>query len=223
VSESWEAEVFRVPDIAWQAEVPPTRHPVPVRYVAELQVGDVVTIGVPGQYFIDDQVVALAERDGGERGDGTGGQGTLAVAAPFAYWLAKGFPRAGLTMQWWPIAHCWAYRDAASADEHAVGQRQTVDDDAGSWLDHVQSTLHVPPVRHARAAREAGALTGRTLRMQHEPGAWSWWVGVSEPVDVGGDVVVHVMRPSDYWLSQAACEPTKLAQPVPLYRLYVYA
>ncbi|WP_298462236.1 hypothetical protein [uncultured Cellulomonas sp.] len=223
MSEPWDAEVFRVPDIAWQAEAPPTRHPVPVGHVPDLDVGDDVTIGVPGHYFIDGQVVALVERGHVELPEVTEKQEALAVAAPFAYWLAKGFPQAGLTMQWWPVEHCWTYRDAATGGCAAKLRDPLLHDaENESWLDHVQPTLQFPPDRRPRPAREVGVLSGRTLRLQNEPETWSWWIGVSEPVHADGEVVVHVMRPSDYWLTQVAREPVEPVLAVPLYRLWGY-
>jgi hypothetical protein len=252
MSEPWGAEVFRVPDISWQTQPPPTRHPIPARYVPDLEVGDEVTIGVPGHYFLDGQLVASLDRRLAEKAPGTSErQETLAVAAPFAYWLAKAFPSAGLTMQWWPMELCWVYRDAAAptasraadapassrgADAPASSvaaaapgappaltpgpERTLTTPHPGSWLEHVQPTLAEPPVRRPSPAREAGSLTGRTVRLQHERGAWSWWIAVSEPTDLRGDFVVQVMRPSDYWLAQAACEPAEKAQTVRLHRLY---
>jgi hypothetical protein len=86
----------------------------------------------------------------------------------------------------------------------------------------VRPSLGEPPVRHPRAARDAGSLTGRPVRLQHEPGQWSWWVAVSEPIDRDGDIVVHVMSRSDHWLSQAAFDSTVRTRAVPLYRLHVY-
>lgn len=220
MSEAWDAEAFSVPDISWQALVPPARHPVPVNYVADLGVGDEVTIGVPGRYFIDGQIVAFPERNW-TRLAGEAEEATVAVAAPFAYWLAKGFPQAGLTMQWWPMKYCWMYQDAATAGEQP-GAHIVAYGDQESWLDHVQATLNEPPVRQAQPARAASSLTGRTVRLQHERGVWSWWIAVSEPVNVNGDFVVHAMRPSDYWLAQAACEPIANVEIVPLHRFYAY-
>jgi hypothetical protein len=237
MSDPWEAEVFRVPDLSWQTQPPPARHPIPVRYVPELKVGDEVTIGVPTQYFIDGQVVALAERQRLRTPDADGEQELLAVAAPFAYWLAQGYPRAGLTMQWWPVEHSWTYQDAAARsapddapptrEGHSKGHRESHrevhrEGHRESWLDHVQPTLVEPPVRRPVPARAAGSLTGRTVRLQHERGAWSWWVAVSEPVDAQGDIVVHAMLPTDYWLAQAASEPVPKARAIPLHRLYTY-
>jgi hypothetical protein len=220
-SEPWDADVFRVPDVSWQTLAPPTRHPVPARYVVELDAGDEVTIGLPGHYFVDGQVIARTERQTVTLAGRPGEHEALAVAAPFAYWLAQAFPREGLTMQWWPVDCTWVYRDAVPPGAQPV-DGPPADERAGSWLDHVRHTLDEPPVRHPRPARTADALTGRTLRLQHEPGAWSWWVAVSEPIDEDGDILVQVMRPSDYWLTQVAFESADKARAVPLYRLYVY-
>ncbi|GAA2724008.1 hypothetical protein [Cellulomonas aerilata] len=222
MSEPWEAEVFAVPDVAWQAHVPPARHPVPARYVPELLVGDEVTIGVPGHYFLDGQVVAQAGRQTRPQPDGSDEQDSLAVAAPYAFWLARAFPDVRMIVQWWPVARTWVYRDAVQPGGHPGHEASTGDLGGGSWLDHVRPTLHEPPVRRPRAARDAGSLTGRTLRLQHEPGGWSWWVAVSEPLDRGGDFVVQVMHPTHYWLAQAAFERPERARAVPLHRLFVY-
>lgn len=222
MSEPWDAEVFRVPDLAWQIEVPPARFPIPVQYARELEVGDEVTIGLPGQYFIDGQVLARADR----KAIGFAGHAdeveALAVAAPYAYWLAKAFPKAGLTMQWWPVVYSWTYRDAARPGEHRHEQAAAPHNGAGSWLEHVLATLDEPPTRKPRPARLAGSLAGRPLRMQHQPGMWSWWMAVSEPANHIGDFVVHVMRPSDYWLCQVVSDSTEIHKTVPLHRLFVY-
>lgn len=225
MTEPWEAEVLRVPGIAWQTEAPPARHAVPVRYVLDLEVGDDVTIGLPGHYFLDGQVVARAERGRVVPVGGTQEVEALGVAAPFAYWVSRGFPREGLAMQLWPLDWCWTYRDALAPgerhahaprpDEHPHGEHE-------SWLAHVRPGLREPPTRHPRPARDAASLTGRTVRLQHEPEAWSWWVAVSEPVDHDGDVVVHLLSPSHYWLAQVSAEPPGSVRAVPLYRLYTY-
>jgi hypothetical protein len=222
VSEPWEAEVFRVPDIGWQTEAPPSRHPMPVRYARGLEPGDEVTIGLPGRCFIDGQLVASGERRPTAPTDGSEPEEALAVAAPYAYWLARGFPHVRLTMQFWPVSRTWVYRDAVAPADPDAAEEPPADDGSGSWLDHVVPDLHEPPVRTPRPAREAGALSGRTLRLQHERGAWSWWVAVSEPVDEEGEFVVHVLPPSEYWLAQAQFESAQAAQPLPLYRLWVY-
>jgi hypothetical protein len=223
VSEPWEAEIFSVPDLSWQAQAPPARHAVPVRYVPALEPGEEVTIGLPGRCFIDGQVVTRTERGVTTLRGGTEQQEALAVAAPFAFWLNQAFPHVELVMQWWPVALSWIYRDAVNpGEQQPADEPPDPDVQAESWLDHVQEALDMPPVRQPRPAREAGALTGRTLRLQHERGAWSWWVAVSEPVDHDDDFVVHVMRPSEYWLAQAVFEATEEAHVVPLHRLYTY-
>ena len=215
--------MFRVPDLSWQTQVPPARHAVPVRYVPALGPGEEVTIGLPGRCFIDGQVVTQADRGVTTLRGGTAEQEALPVAAPYAFWLNQAFPHVELIMQWWPVALSWVYQDAVNP-----GEQQHADlpadagDPAASWLDHVQEALDKPPVRHPRPAREVGALTGRTLRLQHERGAWSWWVAVSEPVDHDDDFVVHLMRPSEYWLAQALFESAEAAHAVPLHRLYAY-
>ena len=222
MSEPWDGELFRVPDISWHTQPPPVRHAVPARYAPDAEVGDEVTIGLPGHYFIDGQVLAAPDRRMEHVAGRTEEQEALAVAAPYAYWLAQAFPREQLTMQWWPVDGAWVYRDAVTPGQEPHDAPAPADHPEGSWLDHVRPTLQAPPVRRPCPARAAGSLTGRTVRLQHERGAWSWWVAVSEPVDQGGDFVVHVMRPSDYWLAQVAFEPAEKARPVPLYRLYVY-
>jgi len=222
MSDPWEAEVFRVPDLSWQTQVPPARHPVPVQYATEVEPGDEVTIGLPGHYFIDGQVLALAERGVTTLAGQTEDQEALAVAAPFAYWLAKAFPKAGLTMQWWPVAYSWTYRDAVQPGKPPIDEGSATGDSARSWLDHVRSSLHEPPVRQPRPARAAASLSGRTVRLQHERGTWSWWIAVSEPIELDGNFVVHAMRPSDFWLTQVVFESVERVQVVPLYRLYVY-
>jgi hypothetical protein len=222
MSEPWDPNVFDVPDLAWQTGAPPVRHPVPARYVPGLDAGDEVTIGLPGQYFIDGQMVTRSERQRKVLAGQADEQEALAVAAPFSFWLARVFPQAGLTMQWWPVGFTWVYRDAVRPGERRPDGVPPADDGPASWLDHVRPSLLEPPVRHPHPAREAEALTGRTVRLQHDRGAWSWWVGVGEPVDHEGDFVVHLMRPRDYWLAQVVFEPDQHVLVVPLHRLWVY-
>ncbi|MBD7982746.1 hypothetical protein [Oerskovia merdavium] len=225
--DTWGAEFFRIPDIAWQTQAPPDRHAIPARYIPDLATGDELTIGLPGKYFIDGQILARTDRSSTT----LPGQGetheALGIAAPFAYWLAKTFPRAGITMQWWPLAHAWAYRDAIapSSDDDApiASPAPQATPGALSWLDGVRSSLTEPPMRRPRPAREAGALTGRTVRLQHEPGAWSWWIAVSEPVDIDGEITVRLMQPEHYWLTQVLYETDGRSQPVPLHRLFIYS
>ena len=221
MSEPWDPDLFDVPDVSWQTDAPPTRYPVPARFVPGLDVGDEVTIGLPGQYFLDGQLVTGPERQTARLAGQAEAQEALGVAAPFSFWVARAFPRTGLTMQWWPVSLTWVYRDAVRPGErHPDASPGT--GGAGSWLDHVRTTLDEPPVRHAHPAREAEALTGRTVRLQHGRGAWSWWVAVGEPVERDGDFVVHLMRPRDYWLAQAVFEPDQEVLVVPLHRLWVY-
>lgn len=229
MSEPWDADVFREPDLAWQTQPPPARHAVPLRYVPGLDAGAELTIGLPGRWFIDGQVLARVGRERTTLAGRTEEQESVAVAAPFAWWLAQAFPRAGLTMQWWPVADAWYYRDAVSPGKPDVpgeGHPPVDPDGPGvhgeTWLDHVRPTMEDPPVRHPRPAREAGSLTGRPLRLQDEPGSWSWWVAVGEPVDHDGDFAVPVMRPRDYWLTQVVFEPDAAERVVPLHRVWVY-
>jgi hypothetical protein len=234
MSEPWDAELFRVPDVSWQTQAPPARHPIPAGYVRDLEVGDELTIGLPGQYFLDGQLLALADRSVTTLPGGSEQLEALAVAAPYAFWVARAFAGVQLTMHWWPVAFTWVYRDAVRPGEPYPGGpddpgarglrggRADPDAQPRSWLDHVRPTLREPPVRQARPAREAASMTGRTVRLQHERGAWSWWVAVSEPIDQDGDFVVHVMKPTDYWLAQAAAAPPEQVRVVPLFRLHLY-
>ncbi|MBB2924007.1 hypothetical protein [Cellulomonas cellasea] len=222
MSDSWDAEVFRVPDIAWHAEAPPVRYPIPVQYAGELDVGDEVTIGLPGRYFIDGQVLARGERDVVALRGRADELASLAVAAPYAYWLAQAYPKAGLTMQWWPVMYSWTYRDAVSPGKERPEAPPTAPEDSGSWLQSVRAALDEPPVRRPHPARLAGSLSGRAVRLQHERGQWSWWIAVSEPFDHNGDFLVSAMRTHHYWLSQVTFDPVQRQQAVPLYRLFVY-
>jgi len=222
MSEPWDPDLFDVPDLSWQTEAPVARHPVPARYVPGLDAGAEVTIGLPGQYFIDGQVVTGPERQSTTLSGRLEEQEALGVASPFAFWLARVFPREGLTMQWWPVALTWVYTDAVRPGERPSHGSPPGDAGPGSWLDHVRPTLQEPPVRRPRPAREADALTGRTLRLQRARGEWTWWVAVGEPVDRDGDFMVHLMRPRDYWMAQVLFEPDQHVLVVPLHRLWVY-
>jgi len=213
--------MFAVPDVSWQTEAPPTRHPFPARYVPGLDAGDEVTIGVPGRYFLDGQVVVTAKHETTTLPGESQGREALAVAAPYGYWLSRAFPTTELIAQKWPVDFTWVYRDELRPEERHPGT-SAVAEGPTSWLTHVRPTMQQPPVRHPHPAREAESLTGRTLRLQHERGAWSWWVGVGEPVDRDGDFVVHLMRPPDYWLTQAVLDPDAQVHVVPLHRLWAY-
>jgi hypothetical protein len=221
--DTWGAEFFRIPDIGWQTQAPPDRHAIPARYLPDLATGDELTIGLPGRYFIDGQVLARTDRSTTTLPGQSETHDALGIAAPFAYWLAKTFPKAGITMQWWPVALTWAYRDAVAPGDDAPTPPPHPGTPSPSWLDGVRSSLDEPPVRRPRPAREAGALTGRTIRLQHEPGAWSWWIAVSEPVDTNGEISVRLMHPEHYWLTQVLYETDGRSRAVPLHRLFVYS
>jgi hypothetical protein len=220
-----DAEFFAFEDITWQTVPPPTRHPVPAAYVRDLDVGDELTIGVPARYFIDGQVLLRSERESIEfPGDGTLHE-SLAVCAPIHYWTWQANPDRNPVMQWWPVEYAWVYKDAMSAGEPAPTTGRGRDaDGSSSWLDRVRLDATQPPVLRPIAAREAGALMGRTLRSRNAAGEWFWFIGVSEPVDVDGDICVQAVPQSHWWLHQVGYYPElqDKVRIIPLHRLFAY-
>lgn len=91
-------------------------------------------------------------------------------------------------MQWWPLDRMWIHRDAAPPAGEPP--ESSADEPEQSWLDRVRPDATAPPAPHAVPAREAGSLTGRRLRVRNAAGEWFWFVGVSEPHDVDGDICV---------------------------------
>ncbi len=220
-----DADFFAFEDVTWQTVRPPTRHPMPAADVPDLEVGDELTIGLPNRYFIDGQVLLRPEREVVEfSGDGTL-HASLAVCAPLHYWTWKVSPSRNPVMQWWPVEYAWVYRDAVSLDESS-SEPLSVEDDAeqGSWIARVRLDADQPPVLRAVRARDAGALTGRSLRSRNAAGEWFWFVGVSEPVDAAGDICVLVVPSSHWWLHQVGyyAELQDKVRSVPLHRLFAY-
>lgn len=221
-------EFFSYTDIAWQVTPPPDRCPVPAQYVRDLDVGDDLTIGIPGRYFIDGQILVRTDRETISLPGEARMREALGISAPLHYWLTKAYPARSMTMQWWPVDYSWVYRDARRPGEGEASVPQPADrdeEDPRSWLDRVQSALDEPPTRRPRPAREVGPLTGRLLRFQQAPGAWAWVVAVSEPVDArSGDITVNVMPQSVWWITQVSyhSEATEQIQSVALHRLFAY-
>lgn len=220
-----DAEFFAFEDIAWQTVPPPARHPVPAAYVRDLEVGDEVTIGIPGRYFIDGQVLLRPEHEVVEfSGDGTL-QESLAVCAPIHYWTWKADPSRNPVIQWWPADCTWAYRDAIRPIESMADEIGVRDDEGQrSWLERVRLDVNQPPMLRPIPARDASALTGRALRSRNAAGEWFWFIGVSEPVAAGSDICVHVVPSSHWWLHQVGfyAELQDKVRSVPLHRLFAY-
>jgi hypothetical protein len=219
-----DAEFFAFEDITWQTAPPPARHPVPVAYVRDLEVGDQLTIGVPHRYFIDGQVLLRTERASIKfPGDGRSHE-SLAVCAPIHYWTWKVYPERNPVMQWWPIEYAWVYTDALPAGPVRQTPADNAVDERSSWLDRVRVDASQPPVLRPVAAREASALTGRPLRSRNAAGEWFWFVGVSEPVEAEGDICVHAVPQSHWWLHQVGYYPElqDKVRSIPLYRLFAY-
>jgi hypothetical protein len=225
-----DADFFAFEDIAWQTGPPPARHPVPAAYVQDLEVGNELTIGIPGRYFIDGQVLLRTEREVVEfSGDGALHE-SLAVCAPIHYWTWKASPSRNPVMQWWPLENAWVYRDAVGPAEPCtsgpgVSANESDSYEPGAWLDRVRLDADRPPVLRPLPARQAVAFTGRALRSRNAAGEWFWFVGVSEPVDIRGEVCVHVVPPSHWWLHQVNFYPELQGwvRCIPLHRLFVYA
>lgn len=221
-----DSEFFSYTDIAWQVVPPPDRCPVPAEYVRDLDVGDELTVGIPGQYFVDGQILARTDRETITLPGETAVREALGISAPLHYWMSKAYPARSVTMQWWPVAYTWVYRDARRPDAPSLPEQPPTPDrsDPLSWLDRVQDGLAEPPTRRAKPAREVGPLTGRLLRLQHAPGEWSWRVAVTEAVNVDGDICVHVMPPSVWWITQVTyfSEAPQKIELVALHRLFAY-
>jgi hypothetical protein len=217
------AEVFAYTDITWQVTPPPAQYPVPARHAADLRVGDELTIGLPGRYYIDGQVLTRLDRESITLPREATEREALQVASPLHWWMSKAYPTMALTVQWWPVDYTWIYRDAVSPGEAT----SRAGDDAGregSWLAEIQPTLDVPPPRRPKPAREASGLTGRRVRIQHAPGEWSWRYAVSEPVEAGGDISVQVLPAPVWWIAQVNYhgEMQDQLETLPIHRLFVY-
>ncbi|GEK21370.1 hypothetical protein [Cellulomonas xylanilytica] len=218
-----DADFFAFEDVTWQTVPPPARHPVPAAYVPDLDVGDELTIGLPNRYFIDGQVLLRPEREVVDFSDDGTLHESLAVCAPLHYWTWKASPSRNPVMQWWPVEYAWAYRDAGAPGESAPTALDAMDEQR-SWLDRVRLDASQPPVLLPVPVREAGALTGRALRSRNPAGEWFWFVGVSEPVDVHGEICVQVVPSSHWWLHQVGyySELQDKVRSVPLHRLFAY-
>lgn len=220
------ADFFAFEDITWQTTPPPVRHPVPAEHVRDLDVGDELSIGVPDRYLIDGQILLRTDR----QTMALPGQSTLhealAVCAPIHYWTWQVYPERIPVMQWWPIEYAWVYRDAVRPEGGSAprGPERWPVDGHGSWLERVRPDATQPPVLLPVPAREAGSLMGRTLRSRNAAGEWFWFIGVSEPVEVEGDICVHVVPQSHWWLHQVGYHPElqEKVRVIPLHRLFAY-
>jgi hypothetical protein len=171
----------------------------------------------------DGQVLLRPERETIELpGDGTLHE-SLAVCAPIYYWTWQACPDRNPVMQWWPVEYAWVYKDGAPAAEPAETTGRDADGPS-SWLDRVRLDATQPPVLRPIAAREAGALTRQTLRSRNAAGEWFWFIGVSEPVDVEGDICVYAVPQSHWWLHQVGYYPElqDKVRTIPLHRLFAY-
>ncbi len=126
--------------------------------------------------------------------------------------------------QWWPVEYAWVYKDALAAGPVRQTPADNAVDGRSSWLDRVRLDASQPPVLRPVAAREAGALTGRTLRSRNAAGEWFWFIGVSEPVDVDGDICVHAVPQAHWWLHQVGYYPElqDRVRMIRLHRLFAY-
>ncbi|MBO9553223.1 hypothetical protein [Cellulomonas sp.] len=191
----------------------------------DLEVGDELTIGIPNRYFIDGQVLVRREHEVVEFPEDGELHECLGVCAPMHYWTWVASSQRNPVMQWWPVDYAWVYRDAVppgAPTTDALGMREA--DDGSRWLRRVRPDAIQPPVREAVPAREVGALTGRALRSRNAAGEWFWFVGVSEPIAIDGDICVHAVPDSHWWLHQVDYyrELQDKMRPIPLHRLFAY-
>lgn len=219
-----DAEFFAFEDLTWQTVPPPVRHPIPVEYVGDLDVGDELTIGLPGRYFLDGQVLLRSDTSIKTFSDDGVEYESLAVCAPIHYWTWKVAPQRNPIMQWWPMKYAWAYRDTLPGAVPMPWRGPGTAESPVSWLDRVRADSGAPPVLRPVAAREAGALTGRPLRSRNEAGEWFWFVAVSEPIEVDGDFCVRTVPQSHWWLYQVGCYPEfhDKIRTLSLHRLFAY-
>ena len=128
-------------------------------------------------------------------------------------------------MQWWPVEYAWVYRDAVRPGELFAGLPGYGDGaERNAWLNRVRADADRPPVLRPVPARVAGALTGQALRSRNAAGEWFWFVGASEPLDVDGDICVHAVPQSHWWLHQVGYyrELQSKVRSIPLHRLFAY-
>lgn len=219
-----DAEFFEFEDVTWQTVPPPARHPVPAVYVRDLEVGDELTIGIPDRYFIDGQILVRPERRTIEFPETGQPHESVAVCAPMYYWTWVADPDRNPVMQWWPIEYAWVYQDAASPAAYPNSRNASVVDEQTGWLDRVRPDAGQPPVLHPMPARGAGGLTGRAMRSRNASGEWFWFVGVSEPVEIDGDICVRAVPGSHWWLHQVGYYPElqSKVRSIPLHRLFAY-
>lgn len=208
-----DSELFAVPDIAWQSEPPPVRHPIPVQYAPDLAPGDDVSAGIPGRAYLDGLTVTDTtpmRRDV----DGTITD-ALSVTSRLS-WLLSTITNTPPILQWWPLDRLWTYRDALPAPTPVPTTEAT-------WLDHVRPDLNTPPPRTPRPARAALPLSGRTLRVQGTRGTWSWWAGASEPYyDDHATIRVQCLPRDAHHLAHLRADYTDLTRPIAIHRLYTY-
>ena len=89
------------------------------------------------------------------------------------------------------------------------------------WFDNVRTDLDTPPSpRRARPARELPSLTGRRLHALGPDGI-DHLMAVSEPLDVHGEIVVHLLSLAHYAKARYG-SPDNRTYVLPLHQLWTY-
>lgn len=206
---------------AAETRVPPAMHAVPGSTMGVLPVGQLVTIGAPGGWWLVDEVTI------GSSPQMLDGVETYCLT-PLAEWGAitvrpheqDGVDKPLIQVKQWqlPTTDLWVYRPVDEAQD-------LMDLPPRPLLDNLQQDLLTPPSpRRPRPARELPSLTGRRLYgpWGTSDTGWSWGVAVSEPVSVAGEIMVKLI--SLYESPRAGygrLRPERIGS-MPLHRLWTY-
>lgn len=214
--------VFTGPGAA-ELRVPPTRYPFPASTQPPLEEMSMVTIGVPGQWWLVDQLYVAGgpyvAEDGREHYDLSPGSewGAAVMRSEEQAHVTSG----GVAVKARSVAteRIWVYRDGPQ--EKTVSDLEPVD--SLSWYSRVSDASTPPPARHPRPARELPSLPGALLRMVDGSGGWMWVRAMGDPIDDDGDIVVPVCLPLSFWRAiylESSRDPriTRVA----LHRLWTY-
>lgn len=201
--------------------MPPTRYAVPASTMPPLIVGELVTVGEPGGWWVIDALRVA-------HGPVGAGETECYELVPLAERGASQLRPSEQEGLEWPdvrqrarrvlTSDLWIYRDDAT--------ERTVNDlvpwRAEAWLDRlVGDLLTPPPVRAPRPARELPSLTGHLVRTLGREG-WVWGVAVSEPVMEDDGILVRVVPPQTYWEAVYGVSQEASVSRIALHRLWVY-
>lgn len=186
-----------------QFRMPADLHAVPATALPMIELGKMVTWGVPGAWWLVDGGFTVSGPTGG----------------PVDSYRIQPFSSAPVVTV--STDRIWLYEDAVRRlpDGTPTPATRPIDElepwSAHAWFDRLSSDDLTPPmIRKPRPARELPSLIGRQLRLhRHRPGmaqpGWEWVWAISEPLNgPDGEAVVRVLDMNAWFDLMGGKEPS---------------